>query len=463
MTQPIRRRLARASVLVLLVAAPASPAWAQRTPLKPGMNLFSPAQDVELGRRVSGEAEKQLQLLDDHKVDDYLSGLGRTLAANAPGEKYPYQFRAVNDLTLNAFALPGGFLYVNRGIIEAADNEAELASVMAHEIAHAALRHGTNQASKAYIAQMPLAILGGLGGEPVARVLGRIGGGIAANSILLKYSRDAERQADLLGAQILYDSGYDPRAMTQFFEKLQALGGSRGPQWLSSHPNTENRIKDINGEIDRLGGPPAGARTDSPEFRSIRRYVGPLPKPKEVPKETAAAVPPRGTRPPAPRPDVPSSQLRAFESEFVRLAYPDNWNERRRPNIAWLAPDGGIVAAGQGDAIAFGVVLGRFAAQPARSGVLELQDATGQLIASYRLGKPDLAVVQASRQVRLGGEAALSTRLRSDSALGGAEMNWLFTVVRPDGLVYLVCVVPESEFADYRQAFESVLKSVQFQ
>ena len=449
-------------MLLVLAGLVASPAWAQRTTLKPGMNLFSPAQDVELGRQVSANAEQQLQLLDDRKVDDYLSALGRRLAASAPGERYPYQFKAVNDLTLNAFALPGGFLYINRGIIQSADNEAQLASVMAHEIAHAALRHGTNQASKAYIAQMPLAVIGGLGGESVARVLGRIGGGIAANSILLKYSRDAERQADLMGVQILYDSGYDPRAMTQFFEKLEAQGGNRGPQWLSSHPNTENRIRDINGEIDRLGGPPAGARTDSPAFRSIRRYVAPLPKPKEVPKETASGKAPAGTPAAGPRPAEPSAQLRAFESEYLRVSYPDNWKERRGPDIAWLAPDGGIVAAGQGDAIAFGVVLGRFTPQPARSGRPELKDATEQLIASYRRGNPNLAVVQASREIRLGGQRALSTQLRNDSAVGGTEVNWLFTVLRPEGMIYVVCVVPDRDFADYRQAFESVLKSVGF-
>ncbi len=463
MTDRVRRRLVPASMVMLLAAAGSSPALAQRTTIKPGMNLFSTAQDVEMGLQVSGDAEKQLQMLNDRRVDDYLSRLGRKLAANAPGEKFPYQFKAVNDLSLNAFALPGGFLYINRGIIEAADNEAQLASVVAHEIAHAALRHGTNQASKAYLAQMPLAVLGGLAGQSVAGVLAQVGGGFAANSILLKYSRDAERQADLMGAQVLYDTRYDPRAMMQFFEKLQAQGGSRGPQWLSSHPDTQNRVRDIGAEIDRLGGPPANAQTDSSEFQSIRRYVTPLPKPKEVPKATAGATPPPGTRPSAPRPGVPSQRLRAFESDLLRLSYPDNWRERREPNGAWLGPDGGIVAVGQGESLAYGMILGLFPPQAAKSGRFELKDATEQLIASYRRGNPNLAVVQASRETRLGGQRALSTQLRNDSATGGKEVNWLFTVLRPEGMIYVVCVVPESEFADYRQAFESVLKSVQFQ
>jgi hypothetical protein len=187
-----------------------------------------------------------------------------------------------------------------------------------------------------------------------------------------------------------------------------------------------------------------------------------MPKPKEAPKPAAGATPPPGTRPAAPRPDVPSTRLRAYESDLLRLSYPDNWKERREPNGGWLAPDGGIVALRQGESLAFGLVLGLFPPQPAKSGRFELKDATDQLIESYKKGNPNLAVVQTSREIRLGGQRALSTQLRNDSALGGTEVNWLFTVLRPEGMIYVVCVVPESDFTDYRGAFEAVLKSVQF-
>src|SRR5262245_61915986 len=127
-----------------------------RTSLKPGWNLFSPEQDVEVGRQTAQEAERQLPMLRDAQAQAYIDALGKRLASKAPGEKYPYQFKIVDDKNINAFALPGGFVYVNRGTIEAADNEAQLAGVIAHEIGHVALRHGTNQVSKAYIAQAPL-------------------------------------------------------------------------------------------------------------------------------------------------------------------------------------------------------------------------------------------------------------------------------------------------------------------
>ena len=194
-----------------------------RTQLKPGWNMFSAQQDVEVGQQASVEAERQVPLLNDSRVDNYLNSLGRRLSAQTPGYKFPYAYKAVNDRAINAFALPGGHIYLNRGTIEAANSEAQLAGVMAHEASHVALRHGTNQASKASAAQVPLAILGGaLGSNSTGAALAQLGAGFTVNSILLKYSRDAESQADLLGTQILFDSGYDPRAMAQFFETLQA-------------------------------------------------------------------------------------------------------------------------------------------------------------------------------------------------------------------------------------------------
>src|SRR3954464_11329369 len=143
----------------------------ERTRLHPGFNLFSAQQDVEIGRRVSQDAEKQLKIIHGSQINSYITTLGRRLAARAPGNRYPYQFKVVNDKAVNAFALPGGFLYINRGIFDNADNEAQLAGVMAHEISHVVLRHGTNQMSKAYAAQAPLAVLDGVLGNSIGGIL----------------------------------------------------------------------------------------------------------------------------------------------------------------------------------------------------------------------------------------------------------------------------------------------------
>ncbi len=132
-----------AIITLFLLAAPYF--LAERTSLRPGFNVFSAQQDVEIGKEVSKDAERNLRILNDSQISSYTNSLGRRLASRAPGEKYPYQFKVVDDKQINAFALPGGFLYINRGIFENADNEAQLAGVMAHEIGHVVLRHGTNQ------------------------------------------------------------------------------------------------------------------------------------------------------------------------------------------------------------------------------------------------------------------------------------------------------------------------------
>src|SRR5581483_10390740 len=152
------------ALITLVVTMAPAPARAQRTVLKPGWNMFSPEQDVQLGQEAANEVEQQLPMLNDSQVDAYLNQIGKKLVAHTPGEKYPYHYKAVNDNAINAFALPGGFVYINRGVIANADNEAQLAAVMAHETSHVALRHGTNQASKQQAAQGLLGIAGGLFG-----------------------------------------------------------------------------------------------------------------------------------------------------------------------------------------------------------------------------------------------------------------------------------------------------------
>ncbi|MEJ7616252.1 MAG: M48 family metalloprotease [Pyrinomonadaceae bacterium] len=172
-----------------------------RPHFEPGFNLFSHEQDVELGRQSAQQIAQQAPLLDDEQTVNYIRRLGAKLAAKAPGFKFPYQFNVVATKDINAFALPGGFAFVNAGAIAAAKNEGELAGVMAHEISHVALRHGTNQASKAYIAKTGLGVLGALAGNnpDLAQVVGAIGGA-GANVIFLKFGRTAEKQADLQGA-----------------------------------------------------------------------------------------------------------------------------------------------------------------------------------------------------------------------------------------------------------------------
>ena len=448
------------SVTLAFLLLFATLANAERTKLKPGWNLFSPQQDVELGRKASQEAERQLPLLNDRRVDSYLNNLGRRLADRAPGERYPYQFKAVNDMTINAFALPGGFLYVHRGAIEAADNEAQLAGVMGHEIGHVALRHGTNQATKAYAWQLPLAAFGGIvGSDSLGGVIAQLAAGIGVNSVLLRYSREAERQADLIGTQILYDNNYDPRAMAQFFEKIEAESkGGRAPQWLSDHPNPENRMQSVLKEVNNLGGLPSNYKTDSAEFREIKRYLQSMPPPPKGGSQQRRSRQGQSSKPPR-----PSDRYQSFRSDSVELRYPDNWRVYERNSTLTIAPDGGIVGGENGqNLLAYGVIVSLFEPRQDRHGRITLEYATDLLIDQLRESNPRMQVRRDHESVRVGGQPALSTLLENDSPVSGRENVWLATVLRAEGLVYFACVVPEGDYNEYRRTFEKLLDSVRF-
>jgi beta-barrel assembly-enhancing protease len=430
--------------------------FAERTQLKPGMNLFSTQQDVELGQEASKQAENQLQMLNNAKVDAYLNKLGKKLAAKAPGEKYPYQFKSVNDVSINAFALPGGFLYINRGTIEAADNEAQLAGVIGHEIGHVALRHGTNQASKAQLAQMPIAILGGLMGNSssVAAMVTQLGSTFTMESILLKYSRDAERQADIMGAQILFDNGYSPHQMAQFFEKMGTEKG--GTDFFSSHPNPENRIALINSEIQRLDSQRTYA-DDSAEFRQIKAYARTLPQPAKAKAESGIQQQ-GGTS--STRLPVPSTTYKNYQGAGVNLNYPNNWQSYEQEDSFTLAPAGGIVNDNGNYALACGMIMAAFNPNAIYNAQTDLQSATAQLVGLLQQDNPSLRITSRYVRTSVSGQDALSVKLANESPLGGNETDWLVTVMRSGQLVYFVFAAPEQEYGNYQAAFQKTLSSV---
>jgi predicted Zn-dependent protease len=272
-----------AVVFAALLAAPL--AAQQGLSFQPGFNLFSPQADVQLGRQGAAQVDKQLPLIQDPEVLHYISDLGRRLVQYEPIESpYPWTFKVVNSRDINAFALPGGFIYINRGAIEAAQDEAQLAGVMAHESGHVVMRHGTHQASEAMLVRMPLEVLSGMLGQSssVVSQLAQLGIGLGVNSVLLHYSRGAETQADEVGTYVLYHAGYDPSAMVQFFGIIQKKYPNQTLQFFSDHPNPENRIQTVEQEIPKLGPPKEGKR-DSAEFQAVKQRLlamPPPPKPK---------------------------------------------------------------------------------------------------------------------------------------------------------------------------------------
>jgi hypothetical protein len=449
-----------AAFFLLGLSLPLIPAAsAQRTPLKPGWNHFSPQQDITLGKRAATDAAKQLPLCNAPKVDAYLTQLGMRLAQKLPtgGVQYPFEFHCVNDKAINAFALPGGYVFVNRGAIEAADNEAQLAGVMAHELSHVALRHGTNQATKAIVAETGLGIFGAVFGDTTGGAALTTLTSFAAGGVLLRYSRTAESQADIMGTQLLYDSGYDPRALAQFFEKLEAeTKGKNPPEFFSDHPNPEHRVGRVDEEVEKLGGPPPNARRDSAEFEAIKREVLALPVVKRSAQGTPGVV-----TPPAP----PSRSLTEYQSNGYTLKYPDNW--KKYPDSQGggvsFAPEGGILDDGSGHSgLAYGLIIGVAQAKGDAKDENALNVATNQVLQDLQKSNPGMKIVRQGEHLRLNGQPGLSTYLSNTSPAGGQETDWVITVLRPDGLLYFVCVAPQSTYDNYDKTFSSILDSVRF-
>jgi len=236
-------------------------------------NLFSPEQDVELGMASAAEIERQSVVLEDERVTRYVQRLGDKIAAGAPGYHFKYKFVVVDSPETNAFALPGGYVFVNSGAIEAARNEGELAGVLAHEISHVVLRHGTNQASKAYVAKSAARLIdAALGGaKDDARRLAHSLGLKGPGSLFVKFNRDAELQADVEGARLMAAAGYDPRDMASFFESLGEREGdaSKAPETADDHPRPAQRAAAISEILPTLEVS-ASATHDTAEFRQIK-------------------------------------------------------------------------------------------------------------------------------------------------------------------------------------------------
>jgi beta-barrel assembly-enhancing protease len=453
--------MAFVAVLGFLAVPGARAQRTQRTQLKPGWNLFTPQQDIELGKRAALDAERQLPSCNAPKVDEYLTNLGKKLIAKLPtgGVTYPFEFHCVNDKEINAFALPGGYVFVNRGAIEVADNEAQLAGVMAHELAHVALRHGTNEASKAEAAQTGVGILdlifGGNAGGALLTELGRF----SAGGVLLRYSRAAESQADVLGTQVLYDAGYDARALAQFFEKLDAESkGKNPPEFFSDHPSPEHRVERVDEEIEKLGGVPPKVKRDSLEFETIKHEVLALPVVKREPLGIGGTAP-RAAGPPP----TPSASFAEYRASGFTLKYPDNWRKYGEKDNVSFAPDGGVIDNGDGQGgLAYGMIVSVTKAPDDPTASNALQDATQQMIRSLQKDNPKMKISQQPGRVRLNGQPGLSTYLSNVSPEGGNETDWLITVIRPDGLVSFVCVAPQKDYDKYDRTFSAILDSVRF-
>jgi hypothetical protein len=445
---------------------------AQEDP-KPGFNLFSVEQDIEIGRQSAAEAERQLPIVRDQSLERYVNAVTRELANAASGPRYPYRVRVVNASEINAFTLPGGFLYVNRGLIEATRSESELAGVLAHEVAHVVLRHGTHQASKAYAAQAGIGILGGLlgrnGSSNTNAVINAIGG-VGLNAVFLKFSRSDEYEADLLGVRILSRAGYDPDAMVSFFELLnreRRREPGKLEQFFSSHPAPADRATRLRAEADRLG--PVDRPKEVGGFTGIQQALRGQPAPAREQRrlgETRRAEPESGNvRAGRATLDPPARRLRTFRQRdgFFSVDYPENWRayEPERGYGVVIAPDGGIrVSEAQSEGIVCAIVINHY--DPFDGNGDTLEEATEDVVRQVLRGNSYLRRQGRARRETVGGTRGLAVELAGRSPVTGElERVSVLTRALSDGhVLYALVVTPGSEASRFAPAFDRMVDSL---
>jgi Zn-dependent protease with chaperone function len=428
---------------------------------KPGFNLFKPEQDIELGRQSAQEVSRQMPLLNDSGIVGYIQQLGKKLAARAGGFSFPYQFQVVATKDINAFALPGGFIFVNAGAIAAAKNEGELAGVMAHEICHVALRHGTNQATKAYIARAGLSVLTGIAGgnsTDLGQVINVIGG-VGANAIFLKFGRTAESEADLEGARVMAEAGYDPRDMANFFKTLQEQGGQRVPEFLSDHPDPGNRVAAINKVLSSL---PVSANPvhDTNEFEQVKaQIVGNRAMRSSTEPQRVGPRDPNDNKS-GTRPEPPSSSFSEFQARDGAFAieYPQNWDALTGDEVNMIfAPKGAYGKLNDNIVVTHGIFIGALAPHGS-----DLRSANDAFVEEQVRSNPDFKIQKGPEAYDFGGRQGFATLVAGPSPVTGVvEVDVIYTTSTSDGrLFYFITISPQDEYQSYRPAFEHIINSI---
>lgn len=441
-----------------------------QTQIKYHSNKYKVTDDVKVGRQAATEVEQQLPILNDSEVTNYVSRVGQRLVNSIPSEfrhpEFQYYFKVVNARDINAFALPGGPMYVNRGMIEAARTEGEMAGVMAHELSHVALRHGTAQATKAQKYSLLAGILG-IGGAIVGGPAGAAAQ-VASQGVgvyFLKFSREYETEADILGARIMAAAGYDPRDLAKMFQTIESQGGGSSGGFLSSHPSPSDRYARINQEAQylRVSNPIRDTR-DFDRVQARLRNMGRAPSMQEIAQsgqrnpngESTGNYP---NNPPRGRVSYPSTSYQSFSvlGGIARLSVPGNWRQLGDSNSVWFAPDGAYGQYQNQVVYTHGVNLGA-----AQTQSRNLQSATQELLNSLTQGNGNMRLRSNPQRTTVAGRAGLTATLTNvNEATGQAEaVTVITTQLRNGQLFYMIAVAPQNEWTSYQTAFRNVLNSL---
>ncbi len=462
------------TLLVFALAVPLS-TFSQHPPKQADVRVqktsLSRDQELQIGKQFAGQVEREMEVIHNPEIENWLNRIGQNLAKTPQANAYPYYFKLVNDDSINAFALPGGPMYVHTGLLKAADSEGEVAGVLAHEMSHVALRHGAAQISKQQTYSALFQMLGVAAGTLTADKNGQCGfvcqitqagTSLGENSLLMKFSRGYEHDADLNGARMMSSAGYDPIQLPQFFEKLEKSQGTAAEPkglalWMASHPATGSRIKYVSDDIQFY--PQRSYSSSTGDFAHIKKLVAAVPPPR--PQPGALILPKQGA---VPRTNLPSG-FKDYPAAGFAIGYPNTWQagQPQPGSSLYMVPPGGLAQGeNSGAELLSGAMIDYYVPQ-AGAAATSLDATTKEFVDSLAKSDTNLRA-EKSQRVQIGGKQALRTRLTTKTSLQQEpdQVVYLYTVPRQAGLWYLVLATQPSKLGDFDPIAKQIADTVQF-
>jgi len=443
---------------------------AKQAEVKIQKTSLSRDQEIQLGKEAAIQVEREQEIIHTPEIEHWLNQIGQTLARTPQANAYPYYFKLINDDSINAFALPGGPMYVHTGLLKNADTEGEVADVLAHEMSHVALRHAAAQIGKQQTLGTLFEVLGAAAGTLTGQngqcgmlcQITQAGASLGENTVLMKFSRGYEHDADLNGARMMASAGYDPIQLPQFFEKLESkLGTATEPKglalWMSSHPATGSRIQYVSDDLKYYQK--RTYDTSTGEFDRVKQLVASIPPPKPQPGSLILAKK-GGT----PRNDVPSG-FKDYVANGFSIAYPASWQigQFQPGSSVYVIPQGGAISSQRGGAeLLFGTMIDYYVPQ-AGAGAVGLDTTTNEFVDRLKKGDANLLSEPGERAV-VGKKPAVFTKIHTKTSLqqDSDQLVYLYTVEREAGLWYVVFASPPSRLSEFDPVFKQMISTVEF-
>jgi beta-barrel assembly-enhancing protease len=465
----MKRALFVMALLVPLSAFPQKPP--RQADVQVQKTSLSRDQELQLGKQFAGQVEREMEVVHNADIEKWLNQIGQNLAKTPEANAYPYYFKLVNDDSINAFALPGGPMYVHTGLLKAADSEGEVAGVLAHEMSHVALRHGAAQITKQQRYGALFSVLGAVGGTLTADQNGncgmlcqitQAGTSLGQNSLLMKFSRGYEHDADLNGARMMSEAGYDPILLPKFFEKLQAKQGTAGEPrglslWLASHPATGSRIQYVSEDIKFY--PKRSYMAGTGNFARVKKAIATIPAPKMQPGKLIAV---KDT--PTPRTNLPTG-LTDYSANGFSIGYPTAWQvgQPQPGGSVYIIPQGGALQSQSGGAELINGAMVDYYVPQTGAAATKLDVSTKEFLDGMQKSDTNMKV-EKSQSATVGGKPALRTRITTKTSVQAEpdQVVYLYSVARAEGLWYIAQAVQPSKQGELEPVFKQMIDTMQF-